>query len=63
MAREFRQRERNTLAFVEIAKFKVLEIADEQVAGAVPFGECIEVIARLLEGRHQIPSGALLFDD
>ena len=51
------------LPFVEVVKFEGLEVADQNVAGALVLRQGVDVFAGLLVGAGEVTSGALLLDD
>ena len=50
-------------SLVQVVEFEGLEIADEDVAGPVAFGQGVEVFARLAVGAREVAARALLLDD
>ena len=50
-------------ALVEIVQLEGLEVADQNVAGALVLGQRVEITPGLLVGLGEIAPGALLFDD
>ncbi|MGQ4809602.1 hypothetical protein NKDENANG_03025 [Candidatus Entotheonellaceae bacterium PAL068K] len=63
MAGQVGEREGNGLTLVEIVQLKGLEVADQNVAGAVALGECVEIRPGLIVGAAKVAPGALLLDD
>ena len=63
VAGQFLKREADLFAFAEIVKLERLEIADEDVAGALVFGQGVEILPGLPVGLAEIATGALLLDD
>ena len=54
--------EAGLLAFVAVEQLERLEVAQQLVAGAFPFGQRVEVGAGLLASGGQVTAGALLLD-
>ena len=54
--------EAGLLAFVPVEKLERLEVAEKLEAGALPFGQRVEVRAGLFTCSDQVASGALLLD-
>ena len=60
---QVRQCKRDGFSLVEVAKFEGLEVADQNVARAVAFGQRVEILLRLLASERQVAPRALLLDD
>ena len=63
VAGQFRVGERDGLPLVQIVKLEGLKIVDENVAGAIPLGQRVEILPSLSVCLAEIAPGALLFDD
>ena len=63
MLGQVRERERDGLPLVEVVKLEVLEIAHQNKARTITLRQRVEILSGLFEGRFQIATGALLFDE
>ena len=59
---QVREGEAGFFAFLPVEQLERLEIAQQLVAGTIPFGQRVEVRAGLLARGGQVTAGALLFD-
>ena len=57
------KREGGRFAIGEIVQLEGLEVADQDVSGALVFGQRVEVLSGLVVSAGQVADGALLLDD
>ena len=61
MGGQIGQRELDAFPQVKIMKLKVLEVADQNIAGTLELGQCVKIRTRLFVCLGEVMTGALLF--